>query len=224
MKSDLDLIKSHQHKIKEDEGLMKEHLKILNKAFNSLEDLIKKFEEKTKKSIPRNCAEALSTSKHSGIYEIQIPEYSELPFKVACEAETRHGNWTIILQRMDGSVDFNRKWAEYKEGFGNLTGEFFLGLDKIHALTSDQPQELIVLLEYFQGVIWHEAYDKFAIADEHSRYNLETLGSASGTAGDSLRRHQGMDFLTRDGLKGHGAYNCGHDWTSGWWYHHCKDR
>lgn len=103
---------------------------------------------------------------------------------------------------------------EYKEGFGNLTGEFFLGLDKIHALTSDQPQELMVLLEDFKGEIRHEAYDKFAIADEHNRYNLETLAHATGTAGDSLRHHQGMDFSS----------NYAHIWTSGWWYNQCNKR
>ncbi|KAM8718036.1 hypothetical protein ACLKA7_004701 [Drosophila subpalustris] len=80
-----------------------------------------------KKSYLRNCNEA----KSSGIHDIVIPNFSSQPFTVACDAETRGGGWTIILRRMDGSVDFNRTWSEYKKGFGELEGEFFLGLDKI---------------------------------------------------------------------------------------------
>lgn len=199
--------------IKMDGRLIKEELNVLNDTFNMVEKLLGRFKQKSK-SIPRNCAEALSTSRQSGIYEIQIPRYSEQSFQVACEAETRYGNWTIILRRMDGSENFDRNKTEYEEGFGNLTGEFFLGLDKIHALTSDQPQELIVLLEDFKGKIRYEAYDKFAIANGNNSYNLETLAQATGTAGDSLRNHQGVKFSS----------NCGHIWTSGWWYKNCHER
>jgi len=28
---------------------------------------------------------------------------------------------------MDGSVNFDREWEEYKNGFGSLTGEFWAG-------------------------------------------------------------------------------------------------
>ncbi|KAK2141309.1 hypothetical protein LSH36_1124g00006, partial [Paralvinella palmiformis] len=35
--------------------------------------------------------------------------------------------WMVILRRMDGSVNFDREWEEYKNGFGSLTGEFWAG-------------------------------------------------------------------------------------------------
>ena len=45
-------------------------------------------------------------------------------------------SWTIVMQRFDGSLDFNRKWDEYKNGFGKLEqGEFWLGNEKIYLLT-----------------------------------------------------------------------------------------
>ncbi|KAH8403208.1 hypothetical protein KR222_007809, partial [Zaprionus bogoriensis] len=108
------------------------------------------------------------------------------------------GGWLIILNRMDGSVDFNRNWNVYKKGFGELDGEFFLGLDIVHALTAYRSQELLVLLEDFDGDARYEKYEKFAIGNEAELYALHTLGSFSGSAGDALSIHHGMNFSTFD--------------------------
>ncbi|XP_034490383.1 ficolin-1-like [Drosophila innubila] len=172
-----------------------------------------------KKSYPR-----CTVAKSSGINEILIPKFSSQPFKVACDAETRGGGWTIILRRMDGTVDFYRNWAAYKEGFGDLNGEFFLGLDKIHALTEERNQELLFVVEDFEGNERFEMYDNFAIGDEDQQYVLRTLGTARGTAGDSFGVHRGMKFTTKDednDNKKDG--NCAVDFTGAWWYNACHN-
>lgn len=44
--------------------------------------------------------------------------------------------WTVIQRRQDGSEEFYRNWEDYKHGFGALSGEFWMGNDKIHELTN----------------------------------------------------------------------------------------
>ncbi|XP_034474135.1 ficolin-1-like [Drosophila innubila] len=172
------------------------------------------------RSYPRNCAEA----KSSGVYEIRIPSYSRHSFRVTCDADTRGGNWTIILQRLDGSENFYRNWNTYKKGFGNLEGEFFLGLDKIHALTADYSQELLVILEDPDGTEAFETYDRFGISDEDEEYALNTLGKASGTAGNSLEYHKTMKFSTYDRDNDNWvAGNCAARSTGAWWYNDCHN-
>ncbi|XP_034473667.1 ficolin-2-like [Drosophila innubila] len=123
---------------------------------------------------------------------------------------------------MDGSVDFYRNWNTYRKGFGEPDGEFFMGLDKIHAMTAERSQELLVLLEDFEGNQRYEMYDRFAIGGEDESYLLHTLGKASGTAGDSLFWHEGMKFTTFD--RDNDAWkegNCAELRTAAWWYNNC---
>lgn len=42
----------------------------------------------------------------------------------------------MVQNRYEGSVDFYRDWHDYKHGFGNIGGEFWLGLEKLHILTN----------------------------------------------------------------------------------------
>ena len=82
----------------------------------------------------------------------------------------------MFQKRLDGSVDFYRGWAEYKRGFGSLTGEFWLGLDKIHRLTSSRSYRLRVDLEDFGGNTYHAEYNFFAVASEGEKYELSVKG------------------------------------------------
>ena len=48
-------------------------------------------------------------------------------FKVYKEFLTHKVNYQVMQRRFDGSVNFNRNWAEYLVGFGNNEGEFWMG-------------------------------------------------------------------------------------------------
>ena len=83
----------------------------------------------------------------------------------------------MFQKRLDGSVDFYRGWADYKNGFGNLNGEFWLGLDKIHRLTNTK-NRLRVDLEDTTGKTAYAEYDMFAVTSERTKYKL-SLGTYS---------------------------------------------
>ena len=126
----------------------------------------------------------------------------------------------MFQRRQDGSVDFYRRWNDYKSGFGQLTAEFWLGNDKIHRLTAARPSTLRVELEDWNGVRVYAKYGKFNIGDEQAKYRLE-VGSYSGTAGDSLAYHNKMAFSTKD--RDSNSHNCAVVYNGAWWYNSCHD-
>lgn len=63
------------------------------------------------------------------------PRSASEPFDVHCIFENNTG-WTVVQRRTNGTVDFYRGWDDYRNGFGDLRGEFWLGNEKIHQLTN----------------------------------------------------------------------------------------
>ncbi len=87
--------------------------------------------------------------------------------------ETTPGRgWTVFQRRVDGSVEFYRKWTDYKNGFGNLATEFWLGLDKIHRLSSSEQNVLRVDLESFENDKAYAVYESFSVGNEDDGYRL----------------------------------------------------
>ena len=129
-------------------------------------------------SVYKNCAEVYkSGDKISGVYKINPDGLGE--FEVFCDQKTAGGGWTVFQKRRDGSVDFFRAWDDYKRGFGNLNGEFWLGLDKIHRLTVSTGYKLRVDLEDNHGNTAFAEYSSFSVTSERAKYQLN-LGSYSG--------------------------------------------
>ena len=89
----------------------------------------------------------------------------------------------MFQRRLDGLVDFVLNWSDYKLVFANLNGEFWVGLVKIHRLTSYNNIMLRVDLEDFEWNITYVEYNRFGVMSENYKYKL-LLGSYSG---DSIR-------------------------------------
>ncbi|RUS72392.1 hypothetical protein EGW08_019852 [Elysia chlorotica] len=137
-----------------------------------------------------------------------------------CDTVTDGGGWVVIQRRSTGSVDFYQDWDTYKAGFGSLDGDFWLGNEKIYALTSTKPHEIMISLK-LNGISKFAHYDYFSISNETSGYRLN-IGQYSGTAGDSMQTHRNMAFSTLD--KDHDLHktlNCAKEFQGAWWYRSC---
>ena len=66
---------------------------------------------------PKNFSFAEGTTISDQRYHLEAEAY--------CDTTNGGGGWLVVQRRQDGSVDFNRNWVEYEDGFGKLTGEFW---------------------------------------------------------------------------------------------------
>ena len=85
----------------------------------------------------------------------------------------------MFQRRQDASVDFYRGWQDYKNGFGDPNGTFWLGLDEIHRLTKSGQNVLRVDLMDWTNDTAYAKYGSFSVASESGNYKLN-LSSFSG--------------------------------------------
>ncbi|WAR30110.1 ANGP2-like protein, partial [Mya arenaria] len=69
----------------------------------------------------------LGLSHGSGVYKV-TPWNTLREVEVYCDMDTEGGGWTVFQRRWNGSVAFNKSFAEYEQGFGSLEGEFWMGI------------------------------------------------------------------------------------------------
>ncbi|XP_050095688.1 ficolin-1-like [Anopheles aquasalis] len=158
-------------------------------------------------------------SKISGTYLIRVKNDSEL-IEVYCEQKSFGGGWIVFQYRYDGSLDFYREWNEFRDGFGDLNKEFWLGLEKVHQITSGRKHELVVELKDFNGRFKYARFDSFEIGSESEQYNLKDIGEYSGTAGDNMSPLKGVKFSTKVRDNNVGPVHCAQQYEGAWW--HCN--
>jgi len=80
------------------------------------------------------------------------------------------GGWTIIQHRFDGSTDFYQNWENYKNGFGDVEREYWLGLETIHELTNRADSRIRIDLTDVQGHKTYVEHENFFVDDEMTGY------------------------------------------------------
>ena len=156
----------------------------------------------------------------NGVYTIN-PDGTN-PFQAYCDMS--NGGWTVFQRRINDSVDFYRNWDEYVAGFGDLSGNLWAGLEKVHAMTAADDTELLVYMESFESESAYAQYSSFSVGDASSGYKM-TVSGYSGTAGDAMARHNNMKFSTYDRDQDLRSGNCAESFGdgSGWWWETCFD-
>ena len=170
------------------------------------------------------------TTKSSGDYTIDNFDGVKCSnTRVYCDTTSGGGGWLVIQRRQDGSVDFNKDWKNYEDGFGSLTGEFWFGLHGIHSITSKGQWELRVDYKHTDGSEGYLSYSNFKVGPASEQYPLTISGFNGFTTDPITGSHSlnGMKFTTRDRdsdvSSGHNCAVTGHDGNNsgGWWYRAC---
>lgn len=171
---------------------------------------------------PRDCFDILTSGvTGSGQYTV-YPGGLRRGIPVICDMTTDGGGWLVFQQRKDGTVDFTRDWSAYQFGFGEKDGEFWLGNEALHLITSQASYELRVELEDYEDERRHAVYRLFHVGSRDTAFRL-SVGGYSGDAGDSLSSHNGAMFSTIDRDNDMSEGSCATAYKSGWWYTNCLD-
>jgi len=123
----------------------------------------------------------------------------------------------------NGSPLFNSSWAEYKVGFNDSRGNYWLGNDLLSQLTLRGRYKLRFDLQSRSNTSnWYYAeYSSFVVLSESSNYTLQVSGYSGNTGRDSFSYSNGMMFSTLDRDNDLWSGNCAPHWGGGFWYKSC---
>ena len=134
------------------------------------------------------------------------------------------GGWTVFMRRFDGSQDFYLYWNQYKEGFGDVGREHWLGNDKLYYMTNQKRYKMRM-----DATIWstgekrYNVYNSFRIEDEAHNYRLHIFGYSGNTPTYNWNYHNGMEFSTRDRDNDmRGDASCSQTYKGAHWYNDCS--
>lgn len=135
------------------------------------------------------------------------------------------GGWLLVQQRESGAVSFNRSWAEYRAGFGNVdargSGEFWIGNQNLNYLTNQGETMLKVELEDWEGGVASAEYT-VNVGSEAEGYALQ-VSAYTGDGGDALTRNNGMKFSAYDRDNDNSEEgSCAATLGGGWWFDRCQ--
>lgn len=182
--------------------------------------------------LPRDCSDYHwhQPEAPSGVFKIYPTMDSKTPVSAWCEMgqdnAKENGGWTVILRRRNTTwnlIDFNRTWSEYRAGFGMPgEGEWWYGLDSLHALTYRQPYEVRILMHDIELGYFQAMYSTFRVEDESRQYRLIIAGFKGNVSSDALSsKHNGSPFSTYDRDNDQWSGNCAVSNSGGWWFNSC---
>ena len=138
-----------------------------------------------------------------------------------------------LIQQNYGSGFFNRSWAKYKVGFGDRSGNYWLGNDLLSQLTANNRYKLrIDLQQDGTGNCYYAEYSTFRVLSEADHYTLLVSGFSCNANHDAFGRyHNGQQFSTIDRDNDQWSspwtswisFNCAATIGGGFWYGSCGE-
>ncbi|VDK64413.1 unnamed protein product [Onchocerca ochengi] len=161
----------------------------------------------------------------SGLFQLNDWSCSKpelCPFMAHCEMNLFGGGWTIIMQRFNTSLSFDKDILEYENGFNLDDSNFWIGLERMYRLTN-RPQctnELLLrLLTASNGRIITIRYSHFIVYEKSLDYRLN-IGSITYRNGmdtaNELAQSQLCPFITSSEKECVGG--------GGWWRKGCQQK
>ncbi|XP_022092628.1 uncharacterized protein LOC110980335 [Acanthaster planci] len=159
----------------------------------------------------------------TGVYRTVVPSFvDDQPVELYCDMATEPGGWTVVFRLQDNSVNFTRPLEDYNEGFGDLTGEFWLGNERMSRLIHGVEDSVVNFQWEIQVDLWGSPYGLeeslcaqptlhyFAryssVSIQSQEYTLVVSNyTGTSTAGDFLSSFNGGAFRVLEG-------------GAGWWY------
>ncbi len=171
-----------------------------------------------------NCKEIKNTlhTNTSWLYQIN-PTWTKV-INVQCDMETNGWGWTIFQKRMDGSMDFYRDWADYKNWFWNPLTEYWIWNDNLNILTNSfETTWLRIDMQTKKtdgGIKRYAEYSSFSTDTEANKYRLSVSWFSWDTY-NSFWGHSWFSFTTRNQDNDTNIGNCAVSYKWAWWYWTC---
>ncbi|XP_076471196.1 microfibril-associated glycoprotein 4-like [Babylonia areolata] len=148
------------------------------------------------------------------------PVLSPNPFPMMCQLAWNRG---VVMTRWSGTPDFYRDWEQYAEGFGDVSGNHWLGLRKVHQLTQSRCYMLVVQLNLANSTYYQRYYRNFTVSGERQHFVMDFNSSFHWVnfLGDCLSDVRGKPFSTYDADHDDADGSCAERHHSGWWFGNC---
>ena len=169
----------------------------------------------------RDCLEYKPNGiKINGVYKVHQNILKII--HVYCDQTTDGGGWTVVQRRTDGSVNFFRDWENYKNGFGQLQNEFWLGNENIFTMGLQglypRGNELRIEMINNKNVKRYAKYNHFSIGNSATKHMLHVSGFTGTVSSDGLNFHNSKRFSTYDNNSDKPGYNSAIKYFGAWWF------